>query len=254
MVRDRRRIGPGPYVLGLRRVERRWGSGFPFDLPVIEGIEALRIDAPVTLLAGDNGAGKSTVVEAVAEAMGLPEEGGELERFSERPGSTIARPRPVLGGALEPVTGATKPSRGYFLRAESFFGVATAMDDPAVLAADPSIYGGTGLMHQSHGESFLALAANRFGGQGLYVLDEPEAALSVTGQLALLAVVARAAADGAQFLIATHSPILLALPGARLYELDGDGARPAEYDELEAVRLTRGFLADPGRWVRAAME
>lgn len=255
MLRDRRRNGAGPYVLGLRRVEGRWGTGFPFDLAVIRGIEGLRVDAPVALLAGDNGAGKSTVVEAVAEAMGFPPEGGELERFSDGPGSTVARPRPVLGGALEPVTGATKPSRGYFLRAESFFNVAGSVGDPDVLLApDLSIYGGTDLLHQSHGESFLALAANRFGGGGLYVLDEPEAALSVTGQLALLSIVARAATDGAQFLIATHSPILLALPGARIYELDDEGARAAEYDELEAVRLTRGFLSDPARWVRAALE
>lgn len=162
MVRDRRRIGAGPYVLGLRRVEERWGTGFPFDLAAIRGIEALRIDAPVTLLAGDNGAGKSTVVEAVAEAMGFPEAGGELERFSDGPGSTVARPRPVLSGALEPVTGATKPSRGYFLRAESFFNVAGSIGDPdALLAPDLSIYGGTGLLEQSHGESFLASSCAR---------------------------------------------------------------------------------------------
>jgi predicted ATPase len=107
-------------------------------------------------------------------------------------------------------------------------------------------------MHeQSHGESFLALAANRFGPGGLYLLDEPEAALSVSGQLALLAVIVRASREGAQFVVATHSPILLACPSARLYELDDDGVSSPSYDELGAVRLTRGFLDAPERYLRA---
>jgi predicted ATPase len=100
---------------------------------------------------------------------------------------------------------------------------------------------------------FLALAANRFAGDSLYVLDEPEAALSLSGALALLAIVVRAAEAGAQFVIATHSPILLAIPGARIYELDDDGLAPAAYDELDAVRLTRGFLEAPERFIRAAL-
>jgi predicted ATPase len=107
------------------------------------------------------------------------------------------------------------------------------------------------LHQQSRGESVLALAANRFGGDGLYLLDEPEAALSVTGALALLAVIARAAEDGGQFVIATHSPILLACPGARVYELDESGIATPAYDELQAVRLTRGFLEAPERYLRA---
>jgi len=109
------------------------------------------------------------------------------------------------------------------------------------------------LHEQSHGESFLALATHRFAGEGLYILDEPEAALSVTGALAVLAAIVRAAGDGAQFVIATHSPILLACPGARIYELGEDGFIECEYDPLDAVRLTRGFLDDPGRYLRAAL-
>ena len=110
------------------------------------------------------------------------------------------------------------------------------------------------LHQQSHGQSFLALAANRFGGEGLYVLDEPEAALSVTGALALLAIVARGAEAGAQFVIATHSPVLLACPEARVYELDAGGVAPCDYDDLEAVRFTRGFLDAPERFIRAALD
>lgn len=128
------------------------------------------------------------------------------------------------------------------------------MDGGGTFAPDLSLYGDVPLHRQSHGESFLALAANRFGGEGLYVLDEPEAALSVTGELALLSIVLRAARSGAQFVIATHSPILLAFPEARIYELDADGIAPCAYDDLDAVRLTRGFLAAPDRYLRAALE
>jgi len=248
--RDRRRFGSGPYLLGLRRVEACWGEGFPFAIPAVEQVEGLRLDAPVTLLAGDNGTGKSTLVEAMAQAIGFAPEGGELERLGERP----AVPHPVLGGALEPVLSDTKPRNGYFLRAESFFNIAAFIDGGSTFAPDLSLYGDVPLHEQSHGESFLALASNRFGGDSLYVLDEPEAALSASGALALLAIVARAARAGAQFVIATHSPILLAIPGARIYELSAGGCAPCAYDDLDAVRLTRGFLEAPERYLRAALE
>jgi predicted ATPase len=248
--RDRRRFGPGPYVLGFRRDQAHWRDGFPFDVPAVAAVESLRLDAPVTLLAGDNGTGKSTLVEAVAEAIGFAAEGGELERSGELP----AVPRSILGGALEPVLSACKPRNGYFLRAESFFNIARMVDGGGIFAPDLSLYGDVPLHRQSHGESFLALAANRFAGEGLYVLDEPEAALSVSGALALLSIVRGAARAGAQFVIATHSPILLAIPDARIYELDAAGIAPCAYDDLDAVRLTRGFLAAPDRYLRAALE
>jgi predicted ATPase len=245
---SRRRFGPGPYLLGLRRDEARWGEGFPFD--VLARLDEMRLDAPVTLLAGDNGTGKSTVVEAIAEAMGFDGEGGELDRLGELP----AVPRAILDGRLEPVLSGTKPRGGYSLRAESFFNVASFVDRGETFSPDLSLYGDRPLHEQSHGQSFLALAANRFGADGLYLLDEPEAALSASGALALLAIVARAARAGGQFVIATHSPILLACPEARIYELDEDGVAERGYDELDAVRLTRGFLEAPERYVRAALE
>ena len=213
--RDRRRFGPGPYLLGLRRDPARWGEGFPFDVPVVAGVEALRLDAPVTL---------------------------------------PAVRRDVLGGALAPVLSDTWPRNGYFLRAESFFNIAQFVDGGGEFAPDLSLYGDVPLHGQSHGESFLALAANRFAGEGLYILDEPEAALSVTGTLALLSIVRKAAGAGAQFIIATHSPILLAVPGANLYELGPGGVTECTYDDLDAVRLTRGFLEAPERYLRAALE
>ena len=247
--RDRRRFGPGPYVLGLLPEPALQGPGFPWDVPAVAGVASLRLDAPITLLAGDNGTGKSTIVEAVAAAMGFSDQGGELVR----PMALPPVPRPVLGGALAPALSATKPRDGYFLRAESFFNVAALVDEGGGRAADLSLYGDVPLHRQSHGQAFLALAANRFGGENLYVLDEPEAALSVSGALALLAVMVRAAESGAQFIVATHSPVLLACPGARIYELDDGGASEREWEELDAVRLTRAFLDAPERFVRAAL-
>jgi predicted ATPase len=247
---DLRRFGPGPYILGLQPDRDLWGSDFPFAVPAVAAIDRLRRDAPITLLAGDNGTGKSTLVEAVAEAMGFAAEGGELDRSGELP----AVPRPVLDGALKPVLGTRKPRNGYFLRAESFFNVAAFVDRAGIFSPDLSLYGDVPLHQQSHGQSFLALAANRFGGDGLYVLDEPEAALSVSGALALVAVMVRAARAGAQFVVATHSPVLLACPEARIYELDADGLAQCAYDELETVRFTRAFLDAPDRFLRAALE
>jgi predicted ATPase len=234
----------------MRPDPSRWGAGFPFDVPAVAAVERLELDAPITLLAGDNGTGKSTLVEAIAEAIGFAVEGGELERAGELP----PVPRAVFDGALEPVLGSTKPRNGYFLRAESFFNVARFVDSGTIFAPDLSLYGDVPLHEQSHGQSFLALAANRIGGESLYIFDEPEAALSAPGALALLAIMVRAARAGAQFIVSTHSPILLACPEARIYELDGAGITQSAYDDLDTVRLMRGFLDAPDRFIRAAVE
>jgi predicted ATPase len=219
-------------------------------VPAVAAVEQLDLNSPITLLAGDNGAGKSTLIEATAQAMGFALEGGELTQLGELPPVT----GPVFDGALDPLLSLTKPREGYYLRAESFFKIAEFIDSGDRFAPDLSLYGDVPLHQQSHGQSFLSLAEGRFGGQGLYLLDEPEAALSVTGALALLAIVVRAARAGAQFLIATHSPIVLACPDARIYELDDQGLSPCAYDDLEAVRLTRGFLQAPERYLRAALQ
>lgn len=262
----RRPIGAGPYVLGLQRSGRGWGTGFPWNVPTIARAADLTLDAPVTILAGDNGAGKSTYVELLAEAVGFAPQGGELERSGELP----AKPREVLPlprdapsepptPTLRPVLGPSKPRSGYFLRAESFYNVAAWVDRGTSehderFAPDPALYGGVGLHEQSHGQSFLALAANRFGPRGLFLLDEPEAALSVTGCLALVAIIARAARLGSQVVIATHSPIVLATPGAAIWELSGEGVARTAYNDVEAVRLTRAFLDAPERFIAAATE
>ena len=246
--RDTRRFGPGPYLRGLRRLD--YPDVFPFTVPAVAQLEQVRLDRRVTVLAGENGSGKSTILEAIAAAIGFTEQGGEFSRLGDLP----AVPRNVLDDnhvpLLAPVLSDVKPRTGYFLRAESFFNVAQFVDSGDRFAPDRSIYGDVPLHAQSHGESFLALAANRFGGDGIYLRDEPEAALSVTGALALLAIMIRAAESGAQFVIATHSPILLAAPDARIYELDETGVTTPDYDDLQAVRQMRGFLDAPERYLR----
>jgi predicted ATPase len=236
-------FGSGPYVerVALRPdVAPRWGE-YPF-LPVVRALGALDLAAGVSFLAGENGTGKSTLLEAVAVALGFDLQGGPLRQTP----TTRARPgTPGLAGAIDLVLGARKPRSAFFLRAESFFNVAGGLD-----AQDLSeIYGGRDLLAQSHGEGFLALATNRFGADGLFLLDEPEAALSVTSQLALLDVMRRSVGAGSQYIIATHSPILLCFPGARVFEASEAGLERVAADDTDAVGLTRGFMQSPERYL-----
>jgi predicted ATPase len=220
-------------------------AGYPYTLPVVAALRAagrLRLDPRVTFLTGDNGTGKSTLVEAIAVAAGFNPEGGSVNfRFSTR--STES----PLGSYLRLVRSPGKPRTGYFLRAESFYNVASEIDQ---LGAAGS-YGGRSLHERSHGEAFLDLATHRFGPGGLYVLDEPEAALSVPGCLALVARIHDLAAAGCQFVVATHSPVLLAVPDALILRLSDDGAiTEVDFDDADPVALTRSFLADPQRYLR----
>lgn len=210
------------------------------------------LDTPVTFLVGENGSGKSTLLEAIAVSCGFNAEGGTRNfTFSTR--ATHSE----LG---EYITVAKRryPRDGFFLRAESFYNVATNIDE---MDEEPSFsprlidsYGGVSLHSQSHGESFLALVQNRFGGEGLYLLDEPEAALSPTRQLTLLGEMHQLVGRNSQFIIATHSPILMAYPGARIYELSENGIASVEYRETEHYQLTLRFLENPERMLRYLLE
>jgi predicted ATPase len=222
---------------------------YPFSVPSIGDLGTLEIDPKVTLFLGENGSGKSTLIEAIAVALGFNPEGGTKNfRFSTRSSESD------LWRFLRVVRGVRKPQTGYFFRAESFFNVATEIEhlDEEGSHGGRIIdsYGGESLHEQSHGEAFLALVQNRFGPNGLYILDEPEAALSPNRQLALLALIHDLVQEGCQFLIATHSPILLAYPEALLYELSDRGIRQVAYEDTEHFRVTRDFLLNRERFFR----
>lgn len=221
-------------------------SVHPFDLPAVRALDELVLDPGVTLLVGENGSGKSTLVEAIAVAAGFNAEGGSRNvAFSTRDSTS------ALHEHLRLVRAPARPSTGFFLRGESFFNVATQVESLGPEVAEA--YGDRPLHEQSHGESFLSLVLHRFGPEGLYVMDEPEAALSPQGQLALIRAMHDLVAANGQFVVATHSPLLMAYPGARILELDDDGIHEVAYDDLAHVQLYRGFLDAPDRFLRALL-
>lgn len=209
---------------------------YPFCLAAVRELTSLKLHPKVTFLVGENGSGKSTLLEAIAVGMGFNAEGGTKNfNFATR------RSHSNLSDFLRLAQGFRKPKDGFFLRAESFFNVATQVDELHV----GEYYGGTSLHEMSHGESFMALMINRFGGKGLYLLDEPEAALSPQRQLATLSRMHDLVLDDSQFVIATHSPILMAYPDAWIYQLDASGVRRVDYQDTEHYQVTRNFLANP---------
>ncbi len=214
-------------------------------LPVVRHLARtpLVFHAPVTLLVGENGVGKSTLIEAIAVGMGFNAEGG-TRNFNF---STHATHSPLYEHCTF-VRGPYRPKDGFFLRAESFYNVATNIDELDEDVGGPWLidsYGGVSLHEQSHGESFLALVRSRFGGKGFYILDEPEAALSPASQMELLAHIHRLVEDDSQVVLATHSPILMTYPGAEVLEITSDGIRPVDYRETAHYQLTRRFLESP---------
>ena len=220
-------------------------EAYPFSIPAIRQLDELRLDPHVTLFAGENGSGKSTLVEAIAVAAGFNAEGGSRNvTVSTRPSHS------VLHQHLRLVRGARRPRTGYFLRAESFFNVATYLEE---IPESVAWYGGR-LHEKSHGESFISLVTNRFGPNGLYILDEPEAALSLRGNLALIRRMHDLVADGSQFIVSTHSPILLGYPGATIYVLSDAGIVETRYEDTEVVELTRSFLDDRDQFLRHLFE
>jgi predicted ATPase len=216
---------------------------YPFCIPAVRKLETLHLHQDVTFLVGENGTGKSTLLEGIAIAWGFNAEGGSRNfHFSTRASHS------ELYRHLRLVRSHKRPRDGYFLRAESFFNVATHIEELDKEPGGDRIingYGGQSLHEQSHGESFFALTHTRLRGNGFYILDEPEAALSPMRQLQLLGRLHELVRLQSQFLIATHSPILLAYPHARILVLDDNGYAETDYRDTEHFRITRRFFDNP---------
>lgn len=224
-------------------------SVYPFSVPTIASFREIEIRKPVVFFAGENGSGKSTFLEAIAIHYGFGGEGGN-RNFSASTTETVRAVDPLVK-ALR-IAFSRRTGRGFFLRAESFFNIATAID--AIGSVDA--YGGRSLHAQSHGESFIALAANRMKRDGLYIMDEPEAALSAQRQLSLLVIIHDLIklSREVQVIIATHSPILLAYPDAQILSFDEDKLHEIQYKQSPPYQLYSRFLANPNRYLDALFE
>jgi predicted ATPase len=220
--------------------ERR--DGYPWTLPAVAALDGgLSLDPKVTYLIGENGTGKSTLIEAIAVAAGMNPEGGS-RHFTHATRDSHSE----LWRTIRLVRGSRRPKTEFFLRAESFFTAASYLE---TLKGGLEPYGGRSLHEQSHGESFLAVLLNRFGPNGFYILDEPEAALSTQNCLTLLRRVHELVEQGSQFVVATHSPIVLAYPDATIYSCGEGGVEAVAYDDAEPVELMQSFLAARERFI-----
>ncbi len=257
-----------------RRARPPADNGFPFNVPVVQTLEKLTFDSAVTFFVGENGSGKSTLLETLACAIGSITIGSE----SVNTDPTLTAVRQLA--KQYKLTWHKRTKRGFFLRAEDFFGYAKWMSQTRAELQqeldeiDESYHGrselakslakmpyanelhgikqryGEGLDTQSHGESFLKLFQARFVPDGLYLLDEPEAPLSPLRQLTFLSLLKEMVSQNAQFIIATHSPLILAFPEATIISFDDSPPRPVAYDDLEHVTLTRSFLNNPDAYLR----
>lgn len=242
--------GGAPFLRGLRLVPERVSSqAFPFSIPALRDL-SLDFEAPVTFLVGENGSGKSTLLEALAVAIGLPASGGSKNETADRFGVTSDH---SLASALRP-SFARRPRDSFFFRAETLAHFAALLEErnknPEFVGDPYARYGGQNLHSRSHGEAFLATFAGRLG-SGLWLLDEPEAALSPQRQLSLLALVwQRVEAGDTQLIIATHSPILMTFPGAKILALDDTGIHETTLAETNHYLLTRSILEHPERYWR----
>lgn len=206
---------------------------YPFSLPVIKNLERTLLHPHVTYIIGENGSGKSTLLEAIAVSQGFNAEGGTTNfNFSTHSSHSD------LHEYLRIAKTGKKPQTGFFLRAESFYNVATEIESLGVIDS----YGSKPLHEQSHGEAFLALMKNRFGDHGLYILDEPEAALSPNRQMSILTLIHDLVKQGSQFIISTHSPILLAYPSATIYEINENGLEKTNYENTDTFKVSQRFL------------
>ncbi len=230
--------------IGLKSEKITAFDRYPYSLPAVRRLGTLELHPKITFIIGENGSGKSTLLEAIAIAWGFNPEGGTRNfNFATRPSHSS------LHEALKLVRGVRRAKDGFFLRAESFFNVASNIDALGVIAG----YGGKSLHEQSHGESFLTLMTERFRGHGFYVLDEPEAALSPQRQLSAIARIHELLGQRSQFIISTHSPILMAYPDAWIYQIGPEGLERVDYRDTEHYRVAKAFLQNPDAFLRELM-
>ncbi len=239
-----------PYVRSIHLKEGFDKWKYPFNIPAVSHIDGIEFHEDVTFFVGENGSGKSTILEAMAVAMGLGREGGTRNiRFE------TAETVPALHQFLKLVKSHEKAKDLFFLRAESLYNVGSYLDelqkeDSKTLAS----YGGKSLHHQSHGESFMTMLLTKFRGNGLYLLDEPEAALSPQRQLAALVRMHDLVRNRSQFVIATHSPILMSYPRSKIILFDNTGVKEVCYEETEHYTITRDFLNNYHRRIHQLLE
>jgi predicted ATPase len=221
----------------IKSVKINWGKQdieeYYNNISAIRNMDLINFKNKITFFVGENGSGKSSLLEAIAIKYGFNPEGGSINyNFSTKPTHSELSDILVLSKGLH-------AKDGFFLRAESFYNVASYIDD---IGVDLIGYGGESLHKQSHGESFMSLINNRFRGNGLYILDEPEAALSPQRQLSLLIIINELVNNNSQFIIATHSPILLGIEDATIYSFDNEQIRQVAYEETESYRITKLFI------------
>lgn len=227
-------IASKPYLkeISLKRESIESYEQYPFSIPSIKTLDKVEFHPDVTFIVGENGSGKSTLIEAIALSIGFGQEGGSKHaRFNTHQNTSS------LFNYLKIAKSYKLPEDYYFLRAESFYNLATYLEITDGLQGT-----GESLHECSHGESFMKLLIERLGGNGLYVFDEPEAALSPMRQLTMITAIDEHVKNNSQFIIATHSPILLAYPNAIIYQLDEKGIRQVNYEETEHYLVTKGFL------------
>jgi len=239
------------YLRGIRldnqNIDRK---GYYNHISAIQNLKELEFMKNITFFVGENGTGKSTLLEAIAVSYGFNPEGGSANfRFSSR------ETHSDLYHHIRLIRGVKRPKDGFFLRAESFYNMATEIEDLSDGEDDPFLdgYGGKSLHKQSHGESFLALLVNRFRGKGIYLLDEPEAALSPQRQLSMLIRI-HELADDSQFIIATHSPILLGMPNAEIYSFDEEEIHKIAYEDTDSYKVTKMFIESREQMLRRLMD
>lgn len=218
---------------------------YPFSIPAIKNFHQLNLTNKVTFFVGENGTGKSTLLEAIAAQCGFNTAGGGRNNYYETPASESA-----LGDYIR-LSWMPKVSNGFFMRAESFYQFASHVDEVGAALA----YGGRSLHEQSHGESFLSLFLNRFNGRAIYLLDEPEAALSPQRQLTFIKVIHDlVTTEDCQFIMATHSPILLGYPGATIFSFDEGKIEEIDYEMTDHFQITKYFLQNRERFLQEILE